>query len=131
MAIQPDGKIVLVGETSNYASFFGARSYSAIVVRLNQNGIYSDFENDGKTDFSVFRNGAWYWLNSTNNQFNGVQFGQNGDMPAPGDYDNDGKNDLAVFRSGGWYVLRSGDNSVAGAAFGAAGDTPVPAAYVP
>ncbi|HWS99557.1 MAG TPA: Calx-beta domain-containing protein [Pyrinomonadaceae bacterium] len=38
MAIQPDGKIVLVGETRNYASFHIAQGYGAIVVRLNPNG---------------------------------------------------------------------------------------------
>ena len=38
MAIQPDGKIVLVGETRNYASFNVAQGYGAIVVRLNANG---------------------------------------------------------------------------------------------
>lgn len=38
MAIQPDGKIVLVGETRNFESFFGAQQLTAIVVRLNANG---------------------------------------------------------------------------------------------
>ena len=38
MAIQPDGKIVLVGETRNYASFNVAQGFGAIVVRLNANG---------------------------------------------------------------------------------------------
>ncbi|HYG80904.1 MAG TPA: carboxypeptidase regulatory-like domain-containing protein, partial [Pyrinomonadaceae bacterium] len=36
MAIQPDGKIVLVGETRNYYS--NGDGFSAIVVRLNPNG---------------------------------------------------------------------------------------------
>jgi uncharacterized delta-60 repeat protein len=38
MAIQPDGKILLVGETRNYDSFFVAQGYGAIIVRLNANG---------------------------------------------------------------------------------------------
>ena len=38
MAIQPDGKIILVGETRNFASVFVAQGYGAIVVRLNPNG---------------------------------------------------------------------------------------------
>jgi len=38
MAIQPDGKIVLVGETRNYSSFFVGQGRGAIIVRLNPNG---------------------------------------------------------------------------------------------
>lgn len=38
MAIQPDGKIVLVGETRNYSSFHGGQGIVAFVARLNPNG---------------------------------------------------------------------------------------------
>ena len=90
----------------------------------------ADYDADGKTDIAVFRDGFWYILRSTSNQFSAVQFGQTGDIPVPADYDGDGKADVAVYRpsNGVWYL----DNSSAGfsaVAFGISTDKPVPADY--
>lgn len=52
--IQPDGKIIAIGTRYN-----------------------------GKADISVFREGNWYRLNSTNSQFYAVQFGVVEDKPVP------------------------------------------------
>jgi hypothetical protein len=91
--------------------------------------VQANFDGDNRADISVFRpsNGAWYRLNSSNNQFVSVLFGQAGDKPVPGDFDGDGKNDVAVFRpsNGVWYILNSSNNSFAAYQFGTNGDLPV------
>jgi uncharacterized delta-60 repeat protein len=118
--LQPDGKI-LAG-----AGFF-------TVVRYLNSGMRDyDFDGDRKADVSIVRPTAaaeWYWLNSSNNQSSGIQFGNGTDKPAPADYDGDGKSDVAVFRDGDWYRLNSSNNSFVGVHFGQAGDKPVPADF--
>jgi glucose/arabinose dehydrogenase len=93
----------------------------------------ADFDGDGRTDTSVFRqsNGVWYFSNSSNNAFRAIQFGQNGDIPVPEDFDGDNITDIAVFRpsNGTWYLLRSSDNSFASVQFGANGDIPAAADF--
>ncbi len=93
----------------------------------------SDFDGDGTSDFAVFRPsaGAWFILNSGSNTFNGLQFGQNGDVPVDGDFDGDSRSDIAVFRpsTGGWFILRSSDGQFQGTQFGQNGDKPVAGDY--
>jgi len=104
-----------------------------------------DFDNDGRTDTSVFRpigaaltsNGApegnvpgseWWILRSGTNSPIAYGFGQSTDIPVPADYTGDGKTDVAFFRpsTGEWYVLRSEDESYYAFPFGTNGDIPVP-----
>jgi hypothetical protein len=72
--------------------------------------VVGDYDGDGKDDYAVYRGGAsagqqsfWYYLGSAtpNGGVTAVQWGQNGDFPAPGDYDGDGKNDFCVQRNNG------------------------------
>jgi murein DD-endopeptidase MepM/ murein hydrolase activator NlpD len=88
-----------------------------------------DFDGDGRSDVSVFRqsNADWYIQQSTQG-FTGARFGLGSDKLAPADFDGDGKTDIAVFRDGNWYLLRS-QLGFASIPFGAAGDVPVPADY--
>ncbi|HUR17472.1 MAG TPA: Ig-like domain-containing protein, partial [Acidimicrobiales bacterium] len=53
----------------------------------------ADFDGDGDTDRSVFRNGAWYAEGQTT-----AYLGQTGDIAVPGDYDGDRDADHAVYR---------------------------------
>ena len=77
----------------------------------------ADYDNDGKTDYAVYRGatGTWYALkSSTNNgQYILQDWGNFGDQPVPADYDNDGKTDYAVYRgaTGTWYSLKSSTNN--------------------
>lgn len=43
----------------------------------------ADYDGNGKTDGIVFRDGNWYRLNSSSNQFFAVQFGIITDKPVP------------------------------------------------
>lgn len=87
----------------------------------------ADFDGDGKTDVSVFRDpaGDWY-LNRSTDGFTAMHFGMQGDIPTPGDFDGDGKADVAVFRpsSGVWYIFQSSDSQYVVRQFGLSGDVP-------
>ncbi|MEP6944945.1 MAG: zinc-dependent metalloprotease family protein [Acidobacteriota bacterium] len=71
----------------------------------------SDFDGDGISDISVWRenDGVWYRINSSNGLFGAFKFGAPGDEIVPGDYDGDGKTDFAVWRpsTGVWYIQAS------------------------
>lgn len=98
---------------------------SVFATQFGQNGdvvVPGDYDQDGKADLGVYRNGVWYLLQSQNG-FRGVSFGLPGDRPVPADYDGDGKDDLAVWRpsDGVWYMLQSRDG-FRGVQFGQNGD---------
>jgi hypothetical protein len=82
------------------------------------NGV-ADFNGDGLTDNSVYRNGAWHVRNQTV-----VFHGLANDIPVPADYDGNGTTDRVVFRDGAWYT-----HTKPTVFFGLAGDIPVPADY--
>lgn len=92
----------------------------------------ADFDNDGRTDISVFRpsTGTWF-LNRSTDGFTAVAWGLSTDVPVPGDYDGDDKSDAAVYRASNtvgvpdFFVLRSSDSVVTGVEFGSVGDVPV------
>jgi (2Fe-2S) ferredoxin/subtilisin-like proprotein convertase family protein len=103
----------------------------ARTVTVSQAGLSAakfDFDGDGRSDISVYRNGTWYLQQSTNGTTS-AQFGLSIDKITPADYDGDGKTDLAVYRDGVWYVLQSSNAGVFAVQFGVAGDVPVPADY--
>ncbi|HEX8250751.1 MAG TPA: FG-GAP-like repeat-containing protein [Pyrinomonadaceae bacterium] len=96
--------------------------------------VVGDYDGDGKSDAAVIRreNGKmfWYILQSSDNQFVGLQFGITEDKTVVADYNGDGKTDIAVWRpsNGTWYVLANYTDFSA-AQFGAIGDIPEPADY--
>lgn len=73
-----------------------------------------DYDGDGKADVAIWQGNLWLWARSSDNQLEGVRFGQiPGDRPVPGDYDGDGKTDPAVYRrsfpQSYFYILQSRD----------------------
>ena len=105
--------------------------YTTSAASLSGSAI-SNFDNDGKSDVAVYRpsTGVWYALNSTNGNFQAVQFGIAEDRIAPGDYDGDGKTDRALWRpsTGVWYVEKSSGGHII-VQFGSTGDVPVAGDY--
>jgi uncharacterized delta-60 repeat protein len=97
-----------------------------------------DYDGDNVQDLAVFRPTTGEWISRKvylNNCapmdcVETIQFGANGDIPAPGDFDGDGKTDRAVFRpaNGDWYILLS-SGGVRGLHFGQNGDKPVTGDY--
>jgi len=126
VAIQPDGKIVATGASSE--SGFGTVRFNGGVARSP-----FDFDGDSKTDLSIFRPGPgeWWYNRSSNGGNTAFQFGAGTDTIAPADFTGDGKTDVAFFRpsTGQWFVLRSEDFSFYAFPFGTNGDVPVPADY--
>jgi FG-GAP-like repeat len=92
----------------------------------------ADYDGDGKTDVSVFRQstGQWFRIRSTAG-FDTIGWGQAGDKPIPADYDGDGKSDVAVFRpsNGTWYIVGSTSGIIQNA-FGQNGDLPTQGAFI-
>ena len=129
VALQGDGKIVVAGK-KNVGTLF---DFDAILLRYMGGDIPApqkpfDFDGDGKTDVSIFRQnvGEWWYLQSSDNQNRAFQFGNSTDKLVPADYTGDGKTDIAVFSPSTreWFVLRSDDYSYYSFTFGAEGDIP-------
>lgn len=131
IARQPDGKIIAVGWSQNSnaitARFLNTDSASTV---SNPALRFADFDGDGKSDASVFRNGTWFINPSTGagfapNGFYAIEFGLPTDKLASADYDGDEKTDIAVWREDTqsyFYILQSSDNTVITKAFGQTGD---------
>jgi hypothetical protein len=94
----------------------------------------SDFDGDGKTDFSVFSPASSQWNieNSSNGANSSITFGFSDDKIVPGDYDGDAQTDIAIFRpsTGTWWIRRSSNpTNFQAINFGLNGDVPVPGDY--
>ena len=126
--LQPDGKIVVVGSSrdSNNTTAITLTRYIGDAPTVPP----FDFDGDGRTDISVFRDGTWH-LQRSQLGFAAIGWGVASDKIAPADFDGDGKSDLTVYRpsNGEWSVLRSFDITISITLFGAPEDLPRPADY--
>ncbi len=137
VAIQPDGRIVAAGSSSNGFDYdFAVVRYGGTCGPGKAARAIGDFDGDGRTDVSVFRpaEGNWY-VNGSNGGLSVVKWGAAGDRLIPGDYDGDGKADYAVWRpsdtpgTADFYILNSNGFTYSGYAWGSVGDVPVPGDY--
>ncbi|MEO6325389.1 MAG: VCBS repeat-containing protein [Thermoanaerobaculia bacterium] len=83
-----------------------------------------DFDGDGISDLTVYRNGAW-WIQRSNTSSTSVSFfGLTADTTVPADYDGDGSTDRAIWRNGVFWTSRSTDGAVTVFPWGTSGDDP-------
>jgi uncharacterized delta-60 repeat protein len=124
--VRPNGRLNLIGAADNVN--FAVRGAVSQQNTTLQNGIYADFENDGKDNLAVYRpsEGIWHNLDSRNNNYSAAQWGISSDKLAPADYDGDGKTDRSIFRDGTWYISQSSNGQARIVNFGLAGDLPRP-----
>jgi uncharacterized delta-60 repeat protein len=131
--LQPDGKVVAVGDGGGPGGTFGFTA-ARFLTTPSGKAPY-DFDGDGKTDLGIFRPlGAvseWWVNRSSTGQTFALQFGASTDKIVPADYTGDGKADIAFWRpsTGEWFILRSEDFSFFAFPFGTNGDIPAPADY--
>lgn len=138
IAIQQDGKTVIGGEVRQNGerdSFLARFITTDCQINCPIPGSIKmfDFDGDGRTDASIFRNDSWFIQpTSANNTstFYSVELGEPNDKLVPADYDGDGKTDVAVWRenvSGNqsfFYIMLSETNTLFTYQFGNTGDDP-------
>jgi len=95
----------------NDAGFGLIQADAALAAALEPTPV--DFDGDGISDITVYRDGLWFILRSSDGGQTTVGWGGlPQDIPVPGDYDGDGKVDIAVYRDGTWYIIRSSDGGI-------------------
>lgn len=114
-------------------SFNGSTQFSlpSSIVAITRNGgnAPADFDNDGKSDIGVYRDGIWSIVRSSDRGVILRGHGGASHIPVPADYDGDGSADIAAYKDGQWSILRSSSGNVAVVGHGGADWEPVPADY--
>lgn len=132
---------ILLVDSANFLVSFGEDEEGELYVvraggtidKITRGRVSADFDNDARTDISVFRssNGTWYVRNSSNGSVPVTPFGISGDIPITEDFDGDNAADIGVFRqsNGFWYYIRSSNSTFTAVPFGTGGDRPAAGDY--
>lgn len=116
--------IVYQPEDGSWTALSGAEASQGRRVRLavgvlfgqtpGSRPLIGDFDQDGADDFAIYRpkDGTWHGYSHLRKKrlFDGIQFGENADVPLVADFDGDGfKDDLGIYRprNGEWHARSS------------------------
>lgn len=101
---------------------------SGSVHRVVSKPIPADFNGDGVSEPTIYRNGAWLKFGAVPNVWTGQTSAQC--IPAPADYDGDGSVDLSMLCNGAWHFYNTNGSYRKGIwTGGRARDLPAPADY--
>ena len=98
LKIGPDGLLYLL-------------SFAGKIFAIASKPTPADFDNDGKSDIGIYRDGVWSIIRSSDGGNTAMGWGDRSWTPVPADYDGDGKADIAVYNTttGVWAIIRSSD----------------------
>jgi hypothetical protein len=103
------------------------------VVRTRLRARSSDYDGDGKTDFTTWRHSTagWAFVNSHDGTTGSAVTGISGDLALEGDFDGDRRTDPVTYHpaTGIWTIKQSSDGSTNTPQWGAPWDIPVPGDY--
>jgi len=88
-----------------------------------------DFDDDGRNDLAIFRNGTWWIRESLSGNTVVQPFGSASDIPVAADYNGDGRTDVAIYRNGQWWISVCPGCTVRVDTWGLGTDVPVPGDY--
>jgi hypothetical protein len=121
--------------TTEYLQVTSVASWRTRIAKFRFPGCrrpFGDFDDEGKSDRTVFRpgNNGWYTALSGGGATFTV-WGTSNDIDVASDYNGDGKADIAVFRpsTGVWWIVLSNNGGVVSKAWGTANDIPMAGDY--
>jgi len=124
MKFSPEKDLISVQTLSPYLGSYEKDGDSEFVKPWFREAVASrvfDFNNDGKSEPAVFKDGNWKIGDSLS-----LAFGKVGDIPVPGNYDGSGKTELAVYSPKNSVFYIKGMKEIP---FGEPGDIPLPNDY--
>jgi WD40 repeat protein len=114
----PNGKVLVTGGRNATSNTFNSLNSAELYAAPPPSPL--DFDGDGQSDITLYRDGIWYVIGSSDGAQTATGWGgAPQDIPVPGDYDGDGKTDMAVYRDGTWFIRQSSDAGLTTIVWGA------------